>query len=815
MRLQAFNPDKSATHRRRAAAGTITGILVLAAVTAAVPLAPSERAPDGAARAAAMDIAGFGRAVAVGESDIFVGEPSSFRDPGTVHVFRRTSNGLWTETAGLRASDATVGDGFGQIVGTFGSALVVGQPMADDRNGALYVFSRDSDSGGWSQTGRVTASSDLGRSMLGRTIAVGASGVLAGAPAYANGVGGVVSYRISGGALVEEGFVMASDTTSGDGFGSAIALDGNMAVIGAPGSGDGAGAAYVFERGSSGSWTQVAHLTVDDMPGSRLGSNVALGDGRAYASLPGVNEGNGAVAVFTRNDAGGWTLTRVLEPQEDGRRLRFGSALEASGDQVWIGVPGANDGAGTVEVHTVDGERAQSIADGEFDADDGFGGALSVRDGVAIVAAAGDAYGEGAATVFEMTPAVGWMKKQLVYNEAEPLDAVLGSQIDCTDGEAAGYSCTNVDLVSFVPMKDIETARGVRLNDVWGWTDPETGIEYALVGTMEETVFLELSTPENPRFLGKLPKTEGARGNTWRDIKTYRNHAFIVADGAGPHGMQVFDLTQLRDVQNPPVTFEATALYDQIHSSHNIIINEDTGFAYTVGNSSGGETCGGGLHMIDIRDPLNPTFVGCFADPNTGGGTGASHDAQCVLYHGPDTEHRGKEICIGSNGNAISVADVTDKANPIAISHRGYPTSAYVHQGWLTDDHRYFYQNDEADELSGNVDRTRTLVWDFSDLDDPILVTEFFGPTNATDHNLYVDGNFMYETNNASGLRVIDITDRENPVEFGHFDTTPYGTDDAGFNGTWSSYPYFDSGMIVVSSRREGVFIVKRRDPGL
>ena len=76
--------------------------------------------------------------------------------------------------------------------------------------------------------------------------------------------------------------------------------------------------------------------------------------------------------------------------------------------------------------------------------------------------------------------------------------------------------------------------------------------------------------------------------------------------------MQVFDLTRLRDVGSEPVTFEADAHYDGIASAHNIVINEETGFAYSVGSSGGGETCGGGLHMIDINEPTEPSFVGCF-----------------------------------------------------------------------------------------------------------------------------------------------------------------------------------------------------------
>ena len=159
-----------------------------------------------------------------------------------------------------------------------------------------------------------------------------------------------------------------------------------------------------------------------------------------------------------------------------------------------------------------------------------------------------------------------------------------------------------------------------------------------------------------PIYLGSLPKTPGSRGNSWRDVKVYRNHAYVVADGALDHGMQVFDLTRLRDVANPPATFEPDALYEEIASAHNIVINEQTGFAYAVGANSGGETCGGGLHMIDIREPGQLQFAGCFTDSRTGRvGTGYSHDALCIVYDGPDREHAGKEICFGSNETALSI----------------------------------------------------------------------------------------------------------------------------------------------------------------
>jgi choice-of-anchor B domain-containing protein len=329
---------------------------------------------------------------------------------------------------------------------------------------------------------------------------------------------------------------------------------------------------------------------------------------------------------------------------------------------------------------------------------------------------------------------------------------------------------------------------------------------------VDGTSFVDISSPSNPVYVGQLPMTPGSQSNSWRDIKVYSNHAYVVADGAGQHGIQVIDLTKLRQYNGTPITFEADTVYDRIASAHNIVINEESGFAYAVGSNSGGETCGGGLHMVDIREPKQPKFAGCFSDTETGTQrTGYSHDAQCVMYRGPDTQYQGREICIGSNETAISVADVTDKEDPKPISRASYPNVSYTHQGWFTEDHRYFLVNDEGDEVSGVVPRTRTLVWDLADLDDPQLVKEYLGETAASDHNLYIKGNLVYESNYASGLRIIDITNPLEPREVGFFDTQPVGENVPGFTGAWSTYPFFQSGVIAVSSIEQGVFFLRYR----
>ncbi|KAA3625078.1 MAG: choice-of-anchor B family protein [Flavobacterium sp.] len=367
------------------------------------------------------------------------------------------------------------------------------------------------------------------------------------------------------------------------------------------------------------------------------------------------------------------------------------------------------------------------------------------------------------------------------------------AQTPCSNGTAAGFPCAGYDLISQIPLSTMGSSRA---NDSWGWTDPMDGKEYAVICLNEATAFIDISDPLNPVYLGKLP-SQGS-SSTWRDAKTYNNYAFIVSEDPG-HGMQVFDLTRLRNVANPPVTFTNDAHFASFGGAHNIVINEDTGFAYAVGTSQ----YSGGAYFIDIQDPLNPVPAGGYA------GEGYTHDAQVVMYNGPDTDYIGQEIMIGSNEDEMVIVDVTDKANPQAISAISYSNVSYTHQGWFSEDQRYFILGDETDEIDFGFN-SRTLIFDLSDLDNPQLHFQYSGPTGATDHNGYVKGDKFYLANNAAGLRVIDISDiaNMNMNEVGYFDTYAVNNN-SGFNGSWSVYPYFDSGHIVISDRDQGFVLVK------
>jgi choice-of-anchor B domain-containing protein len=383
------------------------------------------------------------------------------------------------------------------------------------------------------------------------------------------------------------------------------------------------------------------------------------------------------------------------------------------------------------------------------------------------------------------------------------------------DESSAGFACDHVYLLSHLSLTDLGAGEGTHLNDIWGWTDPETRREYALVGRTDGTAFVNVTDPANAVYLGVLPMHAGATPGVWRDIKVYRDHAFIVADGSGDHGVQVFDLTALRQASGAPVEYSESAHYDGLASAHNIAINEASGFAYVVGANGGGETCSGGLHMLDIRDPRHPVFAGCYADSTTGRFlTGYVHDTQCVNYAGPDARFRGREICFTASESAIGIVDVTDKAHPVSLATASYPNTAYAHQGWLSEDQAYFYLDDELDELGKTASRTRTLVWDMRMLDEPLMITEHLGTTSASDHNQFVRDQYLYQSNYSSGLRVLNIADPAHPAEVGFFDTVP-GDDEPGFRGAWSNYPYFPSGTIVVSSIGEGLFVLRFSPAGV
>ena len=795
----------------------------------------------------------FGGTVVLSEGTILVSEPldpganpqdPASASPRTLHVYERDGDG-WARTGTLQAPEHGGADYFGRFVLADGDRLLVGATALDQNgdgqsDGSVLIYRRAGD--GWRFERHLRPESVPMGASFGRFASLGGDLLVVTALGYEGSGGAWVFERGADGEWAESGILTPSDPDpQQEFFGWGAHTDGERVIVGAFAGTQLPGAAYVFGRDENGDWAQEARLGLagdEVQPAAAIAMNrapsIAVGvqGDHAMLGLAGLDDGAGAVLMYERRGTGEWAGGGSLVAFDRRPGAGFGASITAHEGELWVAAPGA-DMFGAIYAFAWDEEggrfrSATKITPGSgTDAGDGFGLSVAAAGDMAVVGQPWDDSALGSAVVLERRDGE-WTEtaKLFIPEERRPLATL--SEVECgEDGMADQFTCDQVDVLSFLPLDEIGgTDRGIETNDVWGWTDAQTGREYAIVGRTDGTAFIDISDPATPVYLGNLPKTPGSLTQSWRDVKVYANHAFVVADNAGEHGMQVFDLTRLRDVGNSPVEFGPDTVYDGIASAHNVVINEETATAYAVGSSGGGETCGGGLHMIDISDPKAPSFRGCHAQAGTGrSGTGYTHDAQCVNYQGPDAEHVGREICLKSNENAVVIADVTDRDNPVTLATAEYPATAYTHQGWLTEDHRYFYQNDELDEMSSvgaaqqagtepDMEASRTLIWDVSDLDDPILVKEHFGETFTIDHNLYIVGDLMYQSNYVSGLRVLDISDRESPREVGFFDTVPWD-ESVVFDGSWSNYPFFESGTIVVSSGKEGVFLLRYRRPEL
>ncbi|MEX2465747.1 MAG: choice-of-anchor B family protein [Gemmatimonadota bacterium] len=758
----------------------------------------------------------FGRAVAMTGTDLFVGQPVNWYGPGAVYAYRLDASGAWAEDALLTASDSSRMDDFGRALAFDGNTLVVGAPRKHDGSGVVYAFERVSAGAGWRQTAIVQPPRDDDHAEYAASLALSGDDLLVGSPAAAT-TGVVYHFRRAAGAWSFRGVIQPGPDAGAAGFGRTMSWQGDWLLIGAPAADSARGRVYAVQRQQNGDWGEPRMLSLPrdvEAPGARAGTAVLVDGDRAYVGAPGA----ATVFVLEQSGSGAWASAGTMHPFDGAQGTQFGFSVAAAGEELLVGAPGVDGSNGRVYRFVSDGMGGWQEAV-RLDPDAtvgeswplGFGYAIAAADGRAAVGMPTRDFGEGRVMALARG-GEGWQPEQMLEGRIYRIGSTLTSGERCEEGMVGEFTCANMEVVAHMPINDLGGERGVWVNDVWGWTDPETSRDYALVARRDGASFVDVTDPSAPRLVGNLPRTLGSRPSVWRDIKVIGSHAYIVADGSGAHGMQVFDLTRLRTVGDTPVDFEPDTTYHEVFSAHNVVADTASGFLYIVGANSGGETCGGGLHMVDASDPLRPAFAGCYHDPTTNG-RGYTHDAQCLVYDGPDERYRGRQICVGSNESEINIADVTDKANPVTLGRMSYPNVAYAHQGWFDEEQRYFYMNDEIDELAGTVEGTRTIVWDLTELDDPIVANEYIGPVMASDHNLYVVGDRMYQSNYGSGLRVLDISDRTNPREIAFFDSAPYNDDEpghsAGQSGAWSNYPFFESGVVIFTSVREGLFIVR------
>jgi len=105
------------------------------------------------------------------------------------------------------------------------------------------------------------------------------------------------------------------------------------------------------------------------------------------------------------------------------------------------------------------------------------------------------------------------------------LSSLTDGEVRCADGDAAGFSCSQVDLLSFLTIDALGGQVGESVSDLWGWTDPSSGREYALVGRTAGLVIVDITDPAGPVQMGIVPANRSGA----RDIKVYADHVFLLA----------------------------------------------------------------------------------------------------------------------------------------------------------------------------------------------------------------------------------------------------------------------------------------------
>ncbi len=335
----------------------------------------------------------------------------------------------------------------------------------------------------------------------------------------------------------------------------------------------------------------------------------------------------------------------------------------------------------------------------------------------------------------------------------------------------------NVELVGSLEL-------GERGNDIWGYVDPD-GIEYALIGSFNATHIVSLENPAEPTLIKSIPGTE----SPWRDIKTFNNHAYVVAD-RNADGLLIIDLSDIDSITHRFIKPELTigTSIDTLEKCHNIYIDEE-GVAYLAGCNNGLR----GIIMMDIKtDPDTALFLGAIDDRYV-------HD----VYVRNDTL-LSSEIFSGS----LAIYDVSDKSAPELISSI-LTTREFTHNAWLSADGSHVFTTDE--KVSATVNSIN-----ISNLSSPEIASTYKTPTamdgRIIPHNVHVLENFLVTSWYTEGVTIADYTDPTNIVEVGYYDTfemeDSIQEDNNWFSGCWGAYPFLPSGLLLASDIQSGLYVL-------
>ncbi|KAF2105453.1 hypothetical protein BDV96DRAFT_509329 [Lophiotrema nucula] len=405
----------------------------------------------------------------------------------------------------------------------------------------------------------------------------------------------------------------------------------------------------------------------------------------------------------------------------------------------------------------------------------------------------------------------------------------INGKAEAVKGDASQtYKCKNIDMYDFKTHEELGSNIDAEGSGSWGWTHKSR--EFIAIGQTDGTAFAEVTKQGKLVYLGRLPQQSVPV--IWREIKTLGDY-LIVGSEAVDHGVQIFDMKKLLkvDPKKPKVFSTTTDLTDlPIGRSHNVVVNEEKGYAVAVGAAPRNSSCAGGLIFINMNNPAKPYSPGCAPQD------GYVHDAQCIVYRGPHKKYYGRDICYGYNEDTLTIYDVTNKNGPNAasiISRTPYKGASYTHQGWIINPNwqTHLVLDDELDEGELDPNRTApdspaidgfpvTYIFDIINLEKPVNTGYYKSSVRSVDHNQFIYNGLDYQSNYQAGLRILDVStipkdpSGKSVKEIAYFDVYPEDDNLEGGgqavwdSGTWSHYT-FPSGFIVVNTIDRGPFVVK------
>ncbi len=436
----------------------------------------------------------FGAAVAIEANLLIVGaftdDTGTNINQGSAYVFDRNTGGAnnWGEVKKLTASDGAGGDNFGISVDISGDAAIVGshydQIGSNDYQGSAYVFRQNSGgSNNWGQVRKITHADGEAYDIFGRDVAISGNTSIVGVgfDDVAGGINqGSARVFVSGGDIWNQQALLAPlpepNCGTNDEYGTAVAISGDTAVIGAQADDVGInvnqGSAYILERNAGGpnNWGVVKLLTASDGEANEFfGGSVAISGDKVIVGASndtiGAETQRGSAYIYERNNGGpdNWGEVKKLVALDGAEDDLFGNSVSISNNLVVVGAIFSGSGTlgnGAAYIFSQNagggnnwGQIKKLVAPDGADSDSfGISAAIS-GDSVVIGATEADvsADGQGAAYVFERSlggPSNWGLAKKLIASDAAAADN-FGQSV-AIDGDTLVVGAEQDDTGAFI-----------------------------------------------------------------------------------------------------------------------------------------------------------------------------------------------------------------------------------------------------------------------------------------------------------------------------------------------------------------------------